>query len=171
MVLGGGQQNHFGIMLCNRQRDYLVPNLQFASIGQGLTTAMGAVIARGRQPAFLMEGDAGFMMHLAEFETAARYNIPLMVCVFNDQGFAAEYHHYRKNLGDHISVVQIPTPDLGNVGVALGGSGALATSTEELRRAAEDFVANPRPMLVDVRVSREVPSIPNRRRYLGEADE
>jgi thiamine pyrophosphate-dependent acetolactate synthase large subunit-like protein len=118
-----------------------------------------------------MEGDAGFMMHLAEFETAARYNIPLMVCVFNDQGFAAEYHHYRKNLGDHISVVQIPTPDLGNVGVALGGSGALATSTEELRRAAEDFVANPRPMLVDVRVSREVPSIPNRRRYLGEADE
>ena len=171
MVLGGGQQNHFGIMLCNRQRDYLVPNLHFASIGQGLTTAMGAVIARRNQPAFLMEGDAGFMMHLAEFETAVRYNIPLLVCVFNDQGFAAEYHHYRKNLGGHIDVVQIPTPDLGKVAVALGGRGALATSTDELRRAAADFVANPGPMIIDVRVSREVASIPNRRRYLGEEDQ
>jgi len=132
---------------------------------------MGAVIARRNQPAFLMEGDAGFMMHLAEFETAVRYNIPLLVCVFNDQGFAAEYHHYRKNLGGHIDVVQIPTPDLGKVAVALGGRGALATSTDELRRAAADFVANPGPMIIDVRVSREVASIPNRRRYLGEEDQ
>ncbi len=170
MVLGGGQQNHFGIMLCNRARDWLIPNLQFASIGQGLTTAMGAVIANG-SPGFLMEGDGGFMMHLAEFETAVRYGLPLFVAVFNDQGFAAEYHHYRKNLGGHIDVVQIPTPNLGAVGVALGGRGALVTTDEQLRAAAAEFVANPGPMLVDVRVSREVPSIPNRRRYLGEGDE
>ena len=139
MVLGGGQQNHFGIMLCNRQRDYLVPNLHFASIGQGLTTAMGAVIAKRNQPAFLMEGDAGFMMHLAEFETAVRYNIPLLVCVFNDQGFAAEYHHYREKPDVNIDMIAIHSPDLGAVGRALGGRGALVTYTDELRAAALEF--------------------------------
>lgn len=44
---------------------------------------MGAVIAHGG-PGFLMEGDAGLMMHLAEFETAVRYGLPLFVAVFND---------------------------------------------------------------------------------------
>jgi thiamine pyrophosphate-dependent acetolactate synthase large subunit-like protein len=171
MVLGGGQQNHFGIMLCNRQRSWLLPNLHFACLGQGLTTAMGAVIAKGNQPAFLMEGDAGFMMHLAEFETAVRYNLPLLVAVFNDQGFAAEYQHYRDKEGIDIEMVSIPTPNLGAVGVALGGRGALATSVDELRRAAEDFSSRPGPMLVDVRVARDVASIPNRRRYHGEGDQ
>jgi thiamine pyrophosphate-dependent acetolactate synthase large subunit-like protein len=171
MILGGGQQNHFGIMLANNPREWLLPNLHFASIGQGLTTAMGAVIAMGRAPAFLMEGDGGFMMHLAEFETAVRYRLPLLVCVFNDEGYGAEYHHHVGNEGVNIDIVTISSPDLGAVGAALGGRGALVRSTDELRRVAAEFAADPRPTLVDVRIARTVTSIPNRRRYRGEADQ
>jgi acetolactate synthase-1/2/3 large subunit len=170
MVLGGGQQNHFGIMHANRQRDWLLPNLHFACLGQGLTTAMGASIAMGNRPTYLMEGDAGFMMHLAEFETAVRYGVPVMVNIFNDEGFGAEYHHYNGKADVNIEMVAIPSPDLGAVGVALGGRGALVRSADELERVAREFAANPAPTLVDVRVAK-IPSIPNRRRYLGEEDQ
>jgi thiamine pyrophosphate-dependent acetolactate synthase large subunit-like protein len=170
MVLGGGQQNHFGIMLANRQRSWLLPNLHFGCIGQGLTTAMGAVIAQGNTPAYLMEGDAGLMMHLAEFETAVRYKVPVMVAVLNDEGYAAEYHHYRYN-DVNIDVTAISTPDLGAVGVALGGRGSIVRSADELERAAKEFAADPVPTLLDVRIARDVASIPNRRRYYGEEDQ
>ena len=168
MVLGGGQQNHFGIMLANRQRDWLLPNLHFGCIGQGLTTALGAVIAMGK-PAYLMEGDAGLLMHMAEFETAVRYRIPVLVAVFNDQGYAAEFHHYRYN-DVNIDVTSIPTPDLGAVATAMGGRGALVRSAAELESAAAAFAAEPAPTMIDVRINRQVASIPNRRRYYGEED-
>jgi thiamine pyrophosphate-dependent acetolactate synthase large subunit-like protein len=171
MVLGGGQQNHFGIMLANRQRDWLLPNLHFASIGQGLSSAMGAVVAMGKAPAFLMEGDGGFMMHLAEFDTAVRYDLPLFVAVFNDQGYGAEYHHYMDRPDINVDILSIKSPDLGAVGVALGGRGALVRSIDELKKAAAAFVADPAPTLVDVRTARTVTSIPNRRRYRGEGDQ
>ncbi len=170
MVLGGGHQNHFGIMLANRQRSWLLPNLHFACLGQGLTTAMGASIATGT-PCYLMEGDGGFMMHLAEFETAVRYRVPVMVNIFNDQGFGAELHHYRGKPDVNLDMIAIHSPDLGAVGRALGGRGALVRTPEELRAAALEFASNPMPTLVDVRVADTVTSIPNRRRYLGEEDQ
>jgi acetolactate synthase-1/2/3 large subunit len=170
MVLGGGQQNHFGIMLANKQRSWMLPNLHFGCIGQGLTTAMGAIIAQGKSPAYLMEGDAGLMMHLAEFETAVRYNVPVMVAVLNDEGYAAEYHHYRYN-DVNIDVTAISTPDLGAVGVALGGRGTIVRTAAELEAVSKEFAANPAPTLVDVRIARDVASIPNRRRYYGEEDQ
>jgi len=171
MVLGGGQQNHFGVMLANKQRDWLLPDLHFASIGQGLASAIGAVIAKGNAPAFLMEGDSGFLMHLAEFDTAVRYGVPIFVAVMNDQGFGAEYHHYMDRPDIDVNILSIPSPDLGAVGRALGGRGVLVSDSEGLRKAAEEFVANPAPTLVDVRTARSVTSIPNRRRYRGEGDQ
>jgi thiamine pyrophosphate-dependent acetolactate synthase large subunit-like protein len=167
MVLGGGHQVTFGTMLANRARDLTLPNMHFGSIGQGLTTAMGAVVASGNRPAFLMEGDAGFMMHLAEFETAVRYGLPLLVVVFNDQALGAEYHRYIDK-GIDLAACRIPTPDLGGVGRALGGRGALVRSLADLRTAAREFVADPAPTLVDMRMARNVVSVPYRRLFYGQ---
>lgn len=167
MVLGGGHQVTFGTMLANRARDLTLPNMHFGSIGQGLTTAMGAVVASGNRPAFLMEGDAGFLMHLAEFETAVRYRLPLLVVVFNDQALGAEYHRYLDK-GIDLEACRIPTPDLGAVGRALGGRGALARTLDELRTAARAFVADPAPTLVDLRMARNVVSVPYRRLFYGQ---
>ena len=163
LVLGSGQQVRFGTMLLQRQRPFIVAQHHFGCIGQGLTTAMGAVLATGT-PAFLMEGDAGLMMHLGEFETAVRYDIPLLVVVMNDQAVGAELHKSAA-VGLDATLAEISTPDLGQVGISLGGRGSLVCSIDELRVAAAEFVSRPGPMLVDVRMSREVLSIPYQRMY------
>lgn len=167
LVLGSGQQVRFATMLLRRQRPYVVAQHHFGCIGQGLTVAMGAVVATGRRPAFVVEGDAGLMMHLAEFETAVRYDLPVLVVVMNDEALGAEYHK-SVAVGLDPRLARISTPNLGAVGVALGGRGTLVRSLDELRPAVTEFVASPVPTLVDVRISREVLSIPYRRAYRHE---
>ncbi len=167
LVFGSGQQGRFGLMLLTGRRPLMIAQHHFGCIGQGLTVAIGAVLASGNQPTFLLEGDAGFMMHLAEFETAVRYDVPLLVLVMNDQALGAEYH---KALATDLDVglTTIPTPDLGAVGRSLGGRGATVRSLDDLADALRSFVDQPGPMLVDVRTSRQVLSIPYRRLWFGE---
>lgn len=166
LVLGSGQQIRFPTMLMQRPRPYVLAQHHFGCIGQGLTVAMGAVVASGMRPAFLLEGDGGFMMHLAEFETAVRYRLPLLAVVMNDQQLGAEYHK-SVAIGLDGELARIPTPDLGAVGTALGGRGAVVRTIEELKAAAETFVAAPAPTLLDVRISPNVLSIPYRRLFYG----
>jgi acetolactate synthase-1/2/3 large subunit len=43
----------------------------------------------------------------------------------------------------------------------------MATTIEDLTAAAKEFVAKPGPMMIDLRVSKSVPSIPYRRVHYG----
>jgi thiamine pyrophosphate-dependent acetolactate synthase large subunit-like protein len=106
-------------------------------------------------------------MHLPEFETACRYGIPILVVVMNDEALGAEYHKARSaGLDPRLAV--IPTPELGQVAVALGGSGATVRTTAELTAALAEYVRDPRPTVIDVRITRNVLSIPYRRLWYGE---
>lgn len=168
-ISGQGHQANFGTMLLTRSRPLEIVTKSFSCIGNGMTTAIGAVLATGNRPAFLMEGDAGFMMHLGEFDTAVRYGVPLLAVVMNDEALGYEYQKATvKNLDRELT--RIPSPDLGKVAVAIGARGRLIRSLDELRSGVAEFVHAPGPMLLDVRISRNVISIPYRRAAYGDAD-
>jgi len=167
LILGAGHQSNLAGMLFTRARPFTIINKSFGAIGHGLTTAMGAVVASGKRPALLTEGDAGFMMYLGEFETAVRYDLPILVAVFNNQSLASEVQ--KANLkGMNADLARISTPDLGKVGIALGGKGKLVRTIDELRHAAGEFVADPSPTLLDVRISANVLAIQYRRKFFGD---
>jgi thiamine pyrophosphate-dependent acetolactate synthase large subunit-like protein len=161
VLSGSGMTSAFCSMLMTRQRSLVQGGHFFGCIGQMLPAAMGAVVATGK-PAMLLDGDASVMMHLAEFETAVRYDMPLLVIVMNNEALGAEYYkldaHKMETRGS-----QITTPDLGKVAVSFGGRGRKATTIDELTAAAKEFVARPGPMMVDLRISKSVPSVPYRR--------
>ena len=54
-----------------------------------------------------------------------------------------------------------------SVGDLMGGKGAMVRSLDELRAAANEWIANPGPMVIDCRISRTVMSIPYRRLHYG----
>jgi thiamine pyrophosphate-dependent acetolactate synthase large subunit-like protein len=167
LIIGGGQNICFSTILMTKKRRLILANQHFGCIGQGLTTAIGAVVATEDKPAFLMEGDAGFMMHLPEFETAVRYGLPLLVVILNDQLLGAEYHKSVVK-GLNADLARVTTPDLGAVGRALGGRGSLARTLDELRAAIDEYVADPAPTIIDARISTTVISIPYRRLHFGQ---
>ena len=81
MFAGSGSSTGMSNMIMNRPRPISQNGSFFACIGQMLPAAIGAMVATGNKPAMLIDGDASFMMHLAEFETAVRYGIKLLVVV------------------------------------------------------------------------------------------
>ncbi|ACU72802.1 thiamine pyrophosphate protein central region [Catenulispora acidiphila DSM 44928] len=167
LVLGSGHQTDFGTMLFQRSREVLSNYGMFGAIGQAPLLTIGSIIADGNKPAFVVEGDASFLMHLSEFETAVRYGVPILVVVMNDEGLGAEYHKAAaKGLDPNLAVIS--TPELGGVAEALGGSGATVRTVEELKAALARYVAAPGPTVIDVRITREVLSIPYRRLQYGE---
>ncbi len=165
LLSGSGMTSAFCSMLMTRRRGLVQGGHFFGCIGQMLPAAMGAVVATGK-PAMLIDGDASVMMHLAEFETAVRYNMPLLVVVMNNEALGAEYYkldaHKMETRGSEIT-----TPDLGKVGVAMGGRGRKATTIDELTAGVKEFVAKPGPMMIDLRISKAVPSVPYRRVHYG----
>jgi acetolactate synthase I/II/III large subunit len=167
LVLGSGQNVCFSTMLFTEPRDVLVANQFFGSIGQGITTTIGTVVATGGKPAFLMDGDVSLMMYLSEFDTAVRYNLPLLVVILNDQAMGAELHKMRVH-GLDPDLAEVKSPDLGAVARALGGGGALATTLDDVRAATEAWLADPKPTIIDVRISDNVISVPYRRLHYGQ---
>jgi thiamine pyrophosphate-dependent acetolactate synthase large subunit-like protein len=166
VITGSGATAGFSNMLFNKPRSLVLPGHFFGCIGQMLPAAMGVVVASGNKPHVLCDGDASVMMHLAEFETAVRYKMPLMVVCLNNQALGSEYYKLDAHkMKADLSVVE--TPDLGAVGKAFGGRGRMVTKVEDLRAVTQEFLANPVPTLVDVRISRSVITLPYRRIHYG----
>jgi thiamine pyrophosphate-dependent acetolactate synthase large subunit-like protein len=164
LVTGSGASAGFTTMSCNRPRKVVAAHW-FGCIGQSLPAAIGTVTATDR-PTLLVDGDASVLMHVAELETAVRENLPLLTVVLNDQALGSEYHKFNAH-GMNAELATIPTPDLGAVMTSFGGKGTLARSVDGVRAAAEAWVADPTPMVIDARISREVITLPYRRMYFG----
>jgi thiamine pyrophosphate-dependent acetolactate synthase large subunit-like protein len=167
LVIGSSYQSAFGAFLLSEpRRDVLINYGYFGAIGQALILGIGAVVASGYRPTVVIDGDASFMMYLSEFETACRYQMPLLVVVFNDQALGAESHKSAL-YGLNPELTFIRTPDLGQVAASLGGRGVLVREPEEFRAALRDFTDSPAPTVIDLRVARNVTSITDRRLHFG----
>jgi thiamine pyrophosphate-dependent acetolactate synthase large subunit-like protein len=132
-----------------------VHTTNFASIGLGLGNAIGAAVAHPRQLTVAVVGDGGFMMHLGEFSTAARNELPLLVVVLNDGSYGAEYTAL-KLYGMDPDYSLISWPDLAPVATALGGRGITVRSVDQLTEAVSGIESLSRPLLLDVKVDPSV---------------
>ncbi len=166
LFTGSGATAGFSNILFRRQRPLVLPSHFFGCIGQMMPAAMGGVTALGNQPAILVDGDASVMMHLAEFDTMVRYEMPLLIVVMNNQMLGAEYYKLDAHKMN-AALSCIATPDLGAVATAFGGRGKLVRSIPELRAAVAEWVAKPGPMMIDVRIATNVITLPYRRIHYG----
>lgn len=128
----------------------------FQSIGLGLATALGAAIARPDRLTVAALGDGGFLMGVAELETAARLGIGMLIVVYNDAGYGAEFHHF--DGADH-GTVRFPDADLAAIAQGYGCVGATVRSVDDLDAVAK-WLDGPRdrPMLLDAKVRTDEPS-------------
>lgn len=67
----------------------IVTNKALASMGYGLSGAIGAAIAKPGRRTILVEGDGGFAQNLQEIGTAAINKLNLKIFIFDDSGYAS----------------------------------------------------------------------------------
>jgi acetolactate synthase-1/2/3 large subunit len=66
----------------------VVTDKGLASMGYGLSGAIGAALATGRRTV-LLEGDGGFSQNLQELATVAMNALPIKIFVFSNEGYAS----------------------------------------------------------------------------------
>jgi len=128
----------------------------FQSIGLGLATALGAALARPDRLTVAALGDGGFLMGIAELETAVRLRIGLLIVIYDDAGYGAEFHHFTD---DDQTTVRFPETDLAAIAQGYGAT-AVTVRCEADLAAVRTWLDGPRtsPMLVDAKVRSDEPS-------------
>ncbi|MHB1173441.1 MAG: thiamine pyrophosphate-binding protein [Lacisediminihabitans sp.] len=72
-----------------RGNQKLLTNKAVASMGYGLSGAIGASLANPGRRTFLIEGDGGFAQNLQELGTVAVNRLPLKILLFANDGYAS----------------------------------------------------------------------------------
>jgi len=129
-----------------------VHTVNYGSIGLGMGNAVGAWFGAPGRPVLLVAGDGGFMLGgLAEFSTAVRHGVDLVVVIMNDGAYGAEHIQFRaKEMDPAISTFD--WPDFGPVATALGGQGFTVRNLAELDEALGAIPGRRRPMLIDIKI-------------------
>jgi oxalyl-CoA decarboxylase len=117
-------------------------------MGIGMGFAVAAAVVTGK-PVIAVEGDSAFGFSGMEVETICRYNLPICVVVFNNNGV---YRGTDTNPSGHTDVA--PTVFVKNARYdklmeAFGGVGVHATTTDELQKALSEAVASGKPTLIN----------------------
>jgi len=103
----------------------------FQSVGLGLASAIGLAIANPGKLAVLGAGDGGFMMSIADFETAIRLGLRMCILIYNDSSYAAEVHFFRRQ-GYSIDLVQFPETDFAAIARGYGARAATVRTVADL---------------------------------------
>jgi thiamine pyrophosphate-dependent acetolactate synthase large subunit-like protein len=103
----------------------------FQSVGLGLPSVIGLAIANPGKLAVLGTGDGGFLMSMADLETAVRLKLRLCILVYNDSSYAAEVHYFRRQ-GYSVDIVQFPDTDFAAIARGHGARGATVRTLADL---------------------------------------
>ncbi len=115
----------------------------WASIGYTLPAAMGAVLAVPGRRGVLLIGDGAAQMTLSELASFARYRLPMVVVVVDNDGYTVE----RAIHGPTAAYNDIPRVDWSALPAAMGvggdAHGVRVTTPDELDAALADADAHP----------------------------
>ncbi len=116
-------------------------------MGIGMGYAVAAAVETG-QRVLCVEGDSAFGFSGMEIETICRYNLPVCIIVFNNDGI------YRgtdvnKASDDPATTVFVKGARYDKMMEAFGGVGVNATSPDELKRAVNEAMDSGRPTLIN----------------------
>lgn len=129
----------------------------FQSIGLGLATSIGAALARPDRLPVLGTGDGGFLMSIAELETAVRLGLPLVVIVYNDAAYSAEVHHFGNNDGGapvDLSTVTFPDTDIAAISRGFGADGITVRTLDDLAGVRTWLESSrSRPLVIDAKIA------------------
>ena len=116
-------------------------------MGIGMGFAVAAAVTTGK-PVLAIEGDSAFGFSGMEVETICRYNLPICVVVFNNNG-VYKGTDVNPRGGDMAPTQFVKGARYDMMMTAFGGVGVQATTTQELSRAIDQAIASGRPTLIN----------------------
>jgi oxalyl-CoA decarboxylase len=117
-------------------------------MGIGMGFAVAAAVTTGK-PVIAVEGDSAFGFSGMEVETICRYNLPVCVVVFNNNGVYKGTDKNQSGGADMAPTQFVKDARYEMMMQAFGGVGVRAATPEELKKALDEAVASGKPTLIN----------------------
>jgi len=141
-------------------RNFLMKRHRFAmsgylgTMGFGLPGAIAAKLAYPDATVVCITGDGGFSMVMGDFVTAVKYDLPIVVVVFNNRELAMIREEQRE-AGYPPYGTDLVNPDFALYAEASGGAGIRVARPQDLPEAVLRAVRMDRPVVVDIETDRK----------------
>ena len=119
-------------------------------MGIGMGFAVAAAVTTGK-PVLAIEGDSAFGFSGMEVETICRYNLPVCVVVFNNNGVykGTDVNPRHADHGDVAPTVFVKNARYDLMMQAFGGIGVTAKTPDELMAAIHEAITSGQPTLIN----------------------
>ena len=120
----------------------------FGTLGYGLPAAIGAMIG-SNAPVISLIGDGGIQFTIAELICAAELELPLIVLLWNNQGYG-EIRRYMEEGGLPLIGVNIKTPNFEPLAAGFGAGYRRITAKQQLLAALKEDIIGTKPVIYEV---------------------
>ena len=117
-------------------------------MGIGMGFSIAAAVVTGK-PVIAIEGDSAFGFSGMEVETICRYNLPVCVVVFNNNGIYRGIDVNPTGGPDVAPTVFVKNARYDKMMEAFGGVGVHATTPEQLQTALDEAIRSGKPTLIN----------------------
>lgn len=146
-------------------RNFLIRNQKFiisswlATLGCGLPGAIAGKLAFPDKQVVAVVGDGGFAMTMADFVTAVKYNLPIVVIVLNNSKIAM-IKFEQEVMGNAEFATDLTNPTFARYAEDCGGIGIRVESRDELKTALQRAFETKKPVILDVLVDPDEAPMP-----------
>ena len=125
-------------------------------MGYAVAGAIGAKIAHPDKICIAIIGDGGMMMHGIEIQTAARYNIPVIVLILNNAALANVFlRAHKEGQKESMALTTCPFHDWASFAISLGAEGVNLDHYEQLQKAFDTALNAKGPFVINARCGKE----------------
>jgi len=117
-------------------------------MGIGMGSAIAAAVETGN-PVLAIEGDSAFGFSGMEVETICRYNLPVCIVIFNNNGIYRGTDVNESGGDDVATTVFVENARYDMMMQAFGGVGVQVTNPDELTRAVNEAMDSGKPTLIN----------------------
>ncbi|MFG1426006.1 thiamine pyrophosphate-binding protein [Roseixanthobacter glucoisosaccharinicivorans] len=151
LICDGGEIGQWPQALIKAERRLV--NGVSGTIGVSIPFAIATKALSPQAPVVAILGDGTFGFHMAEFDTAVRYGLPIIAVVGNDARWNAEHQIQLRSFGaERARHCDLLPTRYDQVAAALGGFGACVTHADDLPDALERAHASGRPACINVMI-------------------
>ena len=123
-------------------------------MGIGMGSAVAAAVETGNQ-VLCVEGDSAFGFSGMEVETICRYDLPVCIVIFNNNGIYRGDGENWSGGDDPSTTVFVKDSKYELMMQAFGGVGVVATSPDELRQTIAEAFASRKPTLINATIAED----------------
>jgi acetolactate synthase-1/2/3 large subunit len=145
-----------------RPRTYIGP--ASGAMGYGLPSAIGAKMARPDVPVVSLSGDGGFVMTMAEVETAVRNQANVVAIVLDNERHGTIRMHQEAKHPGRVIATGLGAIDFSQVAQGLGAQGYLVTDDAGFAPALTAALESDTVSVIQVRMDKEQLSVRSRLR-------